>query len=216
MIPQSILLEIEDDKARRPALYKHKWLGEPSSLERKIYRDWAVIEEIPFGARSVRRGLDFGYTNDPSVIVEIYQYDGGYIIDEILFQRGLSNKQIADTLLNNGRSLVIADSAEPKSIDEIRLYGINILPTEKGKDSVVHGIQLVQDQKISVTNRSLNVIKEYRSYLWESDKDGRIINEPEHTFSHSMDAIRYAIASLHKEEIMPVYQYQPSWVSKKR
>lgn len=216
MIPDSILQEIEDDKARRPSLYKHKWLGEPSSLERKIYKDWQTIEEIPFEAREVRRGLDFGFTNDPSAIVKIYQYDGGFIIDEILFQKGLSNKQLADTLLNTGKSLVIADSAEPKSIDEIRLYGVNILPTEKGKDSVVHGIQIVQEQKISVTSRSFNVLKEYRSYLWETDKEGRIINEPEHTYSHSMDAIRYAIASLFKEEQRPVYQYQPSWVGKKR
>lgn len=196
LMPNSVRMEMEDDKTRRPALYKHKWLGEPNTLEMKIYKDWAYVDDIPHEARLERYGLDFGYTNDPTAIVAIYYYNGGYIFDEITFQKGLSNKQIADILLNLPKALVIADSAEPKSIDEIRSFGVNILPTEKGKDSVVHGIQLVQDQQISVTKRSLNIIKEYRNYLWEVDKDGRTLNEPEHLYSHSMDAIRYAIKSL--------------------
>lgn len=196
MLPNEILLEIEDDKTRRPALYRHKWLGEPMSNERKIYRDWQIVDEIPHEARLERYGLDFGYSNDPSSLVAIYYYNGGYILDEIIFQKGLSNKQIADIILNQRPAMVMADSAEPKSIDEIRSYGINIQPAEKGKGSVMQGIQSVQDQRISVTKRSSNIIKEYRSYLWEIDKEGRIINEPEHTWSHSMDAIRYGMTSL--------------------
>ncbi len=92
--------------------------------------------------------------------------------------------------------MVVADSAEPKSIDEIRSYGVLIQPTLKGKDSVRQGIQMVQNQPISVTKRSENIIKEYRNYLWEIDKDGRTMNEPEHLWSHSMDAIRYGMNSL--------------------
>lgn len=199
MIPKVILDEIEDDKKNRPALYKHKWLGEPSSHERKIYKDWAIIDEISHHARLERYGLDFGYSNDPSTIVAVYYYDGGYIWDEICFQKGLSNKQLADILNNQERkALVIADSAEPKSIDEIKIHGVNIIGAEKGKDSVNNGIQLVQDQRISVTKRSVNIIKEYRNYLWETDKDGKILNVPEHTFSHSMDAGRYAMSSIIK------------------
>ena len=116
-------------------------------------------------------------------------------------------------ILNQKKALVIGDSAEPKSIDEIRSFGVNILPTVKGKDSVRQGIQVVQDQQISVTKRSINIIKEYRNYMWETDKDGRILNEPEHTWSHSMDAIRYAMTSLipiirRKEmiDMMPVFE----------
>ena len=195
MMPEVILKEIESDKKNRPSLYRHKWLGEPNSLERKVYKDWNIIEAIPHEARLERYGLDFGYSNDPSSLVAIYKYNGGFILDEIMYQKGLSNKQIADIINNKELSIVIADSAEPKSIDEIKSYGVNIQPCVKGKDSVNQGIQFVQDQRISVTKRSYNIIKEYRNYLWETDKDGKILNKPEHTFSHSMDAIRYGLDS---------------------
>ena len=173
-------------------------LGQLGELQGKIYSNWQIIDDIPHQARLERYGLDFGYTNDPSAIIAIYYFNGGYILDEILFQKGLSNKQIADTLANQPQSLTIADSAEPKSIDEIKSYGINIQPTIKGKDSVRQGIQLVQEAKISVTKRSTNIIKEYRNYLWATDKNGKFFspNEPEHIWSHSMDAIRYAMTSL--------------------
>ena len=193
------------DDGQRNEILAHKnnirwWrvygLGLMGTLEGRIYTGWQVVDEIPHEARLERYGLDFGYTNDPSAIVAIYYYNGGYILDEVLFQKGLSNKQIAETILNLKKALTIADSAEPKSIDEIRTYGINIQPAAKGQGSVLQGIQMVQDQQISVTKQSTNVIKEYRNYLWETDKDGRIINEPEHLWSHSMDAIRYGVSSL--------------------
>ncbi len=196
MMPDVVLAEIEDDKAHRPGLYRHKWLGEPNNLEQKIYKNWAIIDEVPHEARLERMGMDFGYTNDESAIVKVFYYNGGYILDEVLYQKGVSNKQLADTLLNQLKVLVIADSAEPKSIDEIRSYGVNIQPTEKGKDSVRQGIQIVQDQQISVTKRSANVVKEYRNYMFKTDRNGRTLNEPEHLWSHSMDAIRYAMTSL--------------------
>jgi phage terminase large subunit len=198
MIPDVILAEIEDDKEKRPKLYKHKWLGEPNSDELRIYKDWEILDEVPHTARLERYGLDFGYSNDPTAIVAIYYSNGGYILDEVCYQKGLLNKPIADILLNQPTAIVIADCAEPKSIDEIRLHGLTVLPAEKGKDSVVNGIQLVQGQRISVTKRSANIIREYRNYLWEMDKDGKVINEPEHTYSHSMDAIRYALTSIKK------------------
>lgn len=173
-------------------------LGQLGAVEGKIYRDWQFIDEIPHEARLERRGMDFGYSNDPTAIVDIYYYNGGYILDEQCFLKGLSNKQISDLLVID-KSLVVADSAEPKSIDEIRSHGVNIIGADKGKDSVAHGIQLIQDQRISVTKRSINVIKEYRNYLWLTDKNGKILNEPEHQFSHSMDAIRYGLVSLVKK-----------------
>ena len=171
--------------------------GKKGELEGKIFTGWKLdLEEVPHEARLERYGLDFGYTNDPSAIIAVYYYNGGYILDEITFQKGLSNKQIADILLNQKKGIVIADSAEPKSIDEIKTYGINIIPTTKGPGSVLQRIQATQDQQISVTKRSVNIIKEYRNYLWEVDRDGTILNEPIHTWSHSMDALTYAIASL--------------------
>lgn len=195
MMPEVIRLEMEDDKEKRPNLFKHKWLGEPSNRERKIYKDWNIIDEIPFEARLERRGLDFGYTNDPTAIVDIYYYNGGYILDEVLYQKGLSNKQIADVLASNASILTVADSAEPKSIDEIKFYGINIQPAEKGQGSILQGIQFVQDQKISVTRRSQNIIREYGVYLWKVDRNDVIINVPEGGNDHCMDALRYAFTS---------------------
>jgi phage terminase large subunit len=111
----------------------------------------------------------------------------------------MTNKQLADTLQTNPDRFVVADSAEPKSNDEIKSYGVKIIGAEKGKDSVNNGIQIVQGQRMFVTKRSVNVIKEYRNYLWETDKNDQILNVPEHAFSHSMDAIRYAITSFIKK-----------------
>jgi len=198
MIPDVILKEIEDDKTHRPSLYKHKWLGEPNSLAKKIYKDWAIVEEIPHEARLERYGMDFGYTNDPTAIVAIYYYNGGYILDEVTYQKGLSNKQIADILLSHPTALVVADSAEPKSIDEIASYGVSIVGAEKGKDSVRNGIALVQAQRISMTKKSANIIREFRNYLWTTDRDGKIINEPEGGFDHASDALRYGLSNLIK------------------
>lgn len=194
-LSEDIIKSIEQRKDRKGwwQVYGEGQLGE---VEGKIYRDWQIIDEIPHEARLERYGLDFGYTNDPTAIVAVYYYNGGYILDEITFQKGLSNKQIADILSNHDTALVIADSAEPKSIDEIASYGISIVGAEKGKDSINHGISLVQSQRISVTKRSINLIKEYRNYLWQTDKYGKVINEPDVIFNHCMDALRYAMVSL--------------------
>lgn len=168
-------------------------LGQLGEVEGKIYKDWQIIDQLPHEARLERYGLDFGYSNDPTAIVGVYKYNGGFILDEVCFQKGLSNKQIADILNNLPKALVKADSAEPKSIDEIKSYGIQILPAHKGVGSVNQGIAFVQDQRISITKQSTNIIKEYRNYLWQTDKDGKIINTPEQGFDHSLDAIRYAL-----------------------
>ena len=199
-MPDVIKQEMEDDKARRPALFRHKWLGEPYSLEGRVYKDWLIIDEIPHEARLIRRGLDFGYTNDPTATIDIYYYNGGYILDEICYQKGLSNKQIYDIISSQKeQTLVIGDSAEPKSIDELKLYGLNITGAVKGRDSINQGIQFVQDQKISITKRSINTIKEYNNYIWKVDKDGTKLNVPEDKFNHSMDAIRYGFDSLNTQ-----------------
>lgn len=198
-LDQSIVSEIESHK-----LNKNWWqvygLGQLGEVEGKIYTNWRIIDEIPHEARLERYGMDFGYSIDPTAIVAIYYYNGGYIMDEITFQKGLSNKQIADILNNIPHAPVIADSAEPKSIDEIYSYGVNILPAQKGPGSINQGIQFVQDKQISVTKRSLNVIKEYRNYLWKRDKDDKLTQVPDVGFDHTMDAIRYGMDSLRPRE----------------
>jgi len=210
-LEQSIVDSIEA-KRHNKNWWKVYGEGQLGEVEGKIYKDWLLIDDIPHEARLERYGLDFGYSNDPTAIIAVYKYNGGYIFDEITYQKGLSNKQIADIISNIDKSLVIADSAEPKSIDEIKSYGVSILASVKGQGSISQGIQLVQDQKISMTKRSLNLIKEYRNYLWKVDKDGNIINEPDVGWDHALDAIRYAITSLspREDQIRPVYN-QKKW-----
>lgn len=199
-LAQSIVDSIEQRKDRTQ-WWKVYGMGELGEVEGKIYRDWQIIDKVPHEAKLLRYGLDFGYSNHPTAIVAVYRYNNSFILDEVAFQKGLSNRQIADILFNQEEKVVVmADAAEPKSIDEIMEYGIPILPAIKGQGSVSQGIALVQDQRISVTNRSLNVIKEYRNYLWKRDKLGELMNPevPEDLFDHAMDAVRYAFTSIPK------------------
>jgi phage terminase large subunit len=117
-------------------------------------------------------------------ICQIFYYNGGYIVNEIAYTKGLSNKKIADIIFAYPSAPVIADSAEPKSIDELRLYGLTVISATKGKGSVSQGIQFVQAQRISITKSSVNGIKDFRNYLWKKDINGKILSEPEHDFSH--------------------------------
>ncbi len=198
MMPEVIKLEMEDDKDKRPALYKHKWLGEPASAERRIFKDWAIIDEIPHEARLERYGLDFGYSNDPAAIVAVYRYNGGFILDEVFYKKGFFNNQLADIIKRQEQqALVIADSSEPKSIDEIALYDVAIVGAKKGPDSVRHGISMVQGQRISMTKSSINLIDEYKRYMWKIDRNGVIIaGVPEGGNDHCIDASRYAMEDL--------------------
>ena len=208
MMPDVIKKEIEDDKKNRPGLYKHKWLGEPNNMERKIYKDWKVIEEVPHEAKLVRYGLNFGFTNHPLGMVAVYYYNGGYIVDEIMYGRGIDNIDVVDRLKLEGKALVIADSAEPKSIKEIKDYDIEIVGVKKqpgkSKETIVGSnssfvkwsIQVVQGERISITQRSVNVRREYQGYMWIEDRNGLITNTPEEPFHYIMDAVRYAIVSL--------------------
>lgn len=199
-LSSEIVASIEQRKNRK-GWWQVYGLGQLGEVEGKIYKDWQIVDEVPHEARFEGTGVDFGYSNDPTSVVGVYSYNGGFLLDEIAYQKGLSNKQISDILLalDEPQKLVVADSSEPKSIDEIKSYGVNIIGATKGQGSVNQGIQFVQDQKISVTKRSVNIIKEYRNYMWKTDKEGKIINDPEHQFSHSMDAIRYRL-SVYKPE----------------
>jgi phage terminase large subunit len=198
-LSKSIVESIESRKGNKNwwRVYGEGLLGE---VEGKIYTGWKIVDEIPHEARLERYGLDFGYSQDPTALVAIYYYNGGYIVDEILYQKGMSNKRIADAINDLPKALVIADSAEPKSIDELMSYGIAVLPAQKGPGSVHQGIQYVQDQRVSMTKRSVNLIKCYRNYMWKTDKDGNILDIPDHAFSDPLDATRYGFESLRPKE----------------
>lgn len=203
-----ITLTYKDNEALDPAIVQsiesrqnnRNWwqvygLGQLGEVESRVYTGWQVIDAVPHEARLERRGLDFGYTNDPTAIVDLYWYNGSIVIDERLYRKGMSNRDIADAIRNapNPSVLVKADSAEPKSIDEIRSYGVNIVAAQKGPDSIRQGIQYLRDQKVSVTKQSTNLIKEYHNYLYETDKDGKILNVPIGIWNHCLDAVRYGV-----------------------
>lgn len=183
-------------KQSKPSHYWNMVKGlVPETVRGKIYNNWREISVIPHEARLERYGVDFGYSVDPTAIVAIYYYNGGYIIEPLCYRKGMSNKDIADFLSNKPYALVIADSAEPKSIDEIKSYNIEILPAIKGQGSITTGIQFVQAQRISyIKNKDLAL--EYDEYAWLEDKDGNSLKKPKPGRDHYMDAIRYGFTSL--------------------
>jgi phage terminase large subunit len=203
-LPDTVVKELESRRDNK-AFWTVYGEGKIGEAEHKIYRGWQQIDEIPHEARTVRYGLDFGYTNDPTALVGIYYYNGGYILDEIVYQKGMSNKDIADVLKLQIKATCIADSSEPKSIDEIKNYGVLILPAIKGPGSINQGIQFVQDQKISVTKRSVNLWKEYNNYLWVTDIDGKITNAPQDFMNHCLDAIRYGFHNINPNNQISAY-----------
>lgn len=168
-------------------------LGEVGTLEGVIYDNWETIDKVPEEAELIGTGLDFGFTNDPSAAVTCYRYDGEIIINEILFKKGLTNREIALMLKEKETGMIYADSAEPKSISEIRTFGVSIQGAKKGKDSVMYGIQLVRDYKLRPTKNSVNLIRALRNYSYEKDRSGNYINKPNHAFSDILDALRYLV-----------------------
>lgn len=209
-LDDNTVMSIEQRRINK-AWFQVYGMGLLGEVETRIYKGWQIIDEVPFEARLERFGIDFGYTNDPTAIIALYYYNGGYIVEELAYQNGLVNKQIADIIkAQEKKAITIADSAEPKSIDELRLEGLAVLPSKKGQGSILQGIQFVQSQKISVTKSSINIIKEYRNYVWVTDKDGKIINEPDHLFSHSMDAIRYAINAVNNPNKLTAHTHYPN------
>ena len=173
--------------------WSNKWrvygLGLVGNLDGIVFDNWDVIDSVPSGARLVGIGLDFGYTNDPSAAVEVYQYNGKRILNEIIYRTGMLNGDIAKVLPKN--TYIYADSAEPKSIEEIRRTGVNIMPVTKGADSIMFGIQTMQTQEYLITSKSKNVINEFQKYIWQKDKRGDTQNKPIDKYNHAIDAIRY-------------------------
>jgi len=194
-LDENIIFEIEKakEKAKTSAYWKNWWavygLGEIGNLQGVVFDNWKQIDEVPSDAKLIGHGLDFGYSNDPTAIVEVYLWNGKRIINEICYQNKLVNAEIAKKLPKH--ELVIADSAEPKSIEEIRRLGYQIKGCTKGKDSILFGIQLMQNQEYLVTSSSLNLIKELRGYVWDTDKTGKQLNKPKGGQDHLIDALRY-------------------------
>jgi len=200
-LPESIIKEIESakEKAKHSSYWENWWkvygLGQTGSLEGVCVKDWKEID-LPNEARILCYGMDFGYSNDPTSLVAMYKYNDSYIFDEVIYKKGLLNNDISNLIKSNDiRNIVYADSAEPKSIAELNHYGHSILPVKKGKDSIMYGINLLNQNKIYITSRSKNLINELRNYTFMSDKMGNTLNKPIDAYNHAIDAMRYAITS---------------------
>jgi phage terminase large subunit len=191
----SIVSQIEKnrDKAATSSYWANWWrvygLGQVGSLEGVVFTNWKEIDTIPNEAKLIGIGLDFGYTNDPTAAIEIYNYNGTRIINELVYRTGMVNSDIAKILPSG--VIIYADSSEPKSIEEIRRQGKTIKGVTKGADSINYGIDVMQRQDYLVTKQSTNLIKELRSYCWDTDKQGQRMRKPIDHYNHAIDALRY-------------------------
>ena len=189
-------------KANNPRRYQVAGLGGWGIVDGLIYENWKeeqfTLEELQEG-HSLKTvcGLDFGYTNDPSAFAVLFidtKTQDLWVWDEF-YEKGLSNKKIAALVSSMGyaKERITADSAEPKSIDELRSLHLRIKGAKKGKDSILNGVQWIQDLKIHIHPRCVNFITEISNYTWDKDKFGKRLNIPIDDFNHLMDATRYAL-----------------------
>jgi phage terminase large subunit len=200
-LPATIRDDIEaaQVKAATSTYWANWWkvygLGEVGLLQGVVFDDWQQVDNIDFaGDKLVAIGLDWGYTNDPTAVVAVYKRGSAILLHELLYQNGLTNQDIADHLrkLGIGRSWpIIADSAEPKSIEEVHRLGFNIHPATKGADSIRNSIDILKRQPMLVTRESTNLIKELRNYTWDTDKTGASLGVPIDRYNHAIDAVRY-------------------------
>lgn len=207
-LPQSIVDEIEKakEKAKTSEYWANWWrvYGEGSlgMLQGVVFSNWTQVDGIPENAKLIAYGMDFGYSNDPTTLVGLYECDGKTYLDELLYRKGMSNSDIANYLKQveiPRNAYIYADSADPKSIAELRAYGFTIMPATKGKDSVAYGIQLMQEEYFHVTKRSTNLINELRQYTWLTDRDGKTLNVPIDAWNHCVDSTRYIYQSRRKQ-----------------
>ena len=192
-LPEIIRKKIEALRNDDEELWKVYARGMTGKIEGLIYRNWGTIGTIPHEAQLIGMGLDFGFTNDPTACVLVYRYNGELIIDELLYHKGYTNQDIGQFFTQAGINKtvpIIADSAEPKSIEELRRMGWRIEGANKGKDSILNGIDILKRFRFNVTTRSSNLIKELNAYKWK-EKDGNATNVPIDSFNHGMDALRY-------------------------
>lgn len=189
----------DEMKRRNPRRFSVAGLGEWGVTDGLIYENW---KEQEFKLEELKNcksafGLDFGYTNDPSAFfVGFLDLENKklYVWDEF-YEKGLSNKKIADLVTSMGyrKERITADSAEPKSIDELNTLGLRVSPAKKGKDSILNGVQWIQDLEIIIHPRCVNFLTEISNYTWDEDKFGNKLNKPIDDFNHLMDAMRYGL-----------------------
>lgn len=202
-LPSNVINDF--DKARRKAEeeklsgvvgYWSNWCkvyidGEIGSLQGVVF-NFNQCDKIPETAKFLAYGLDWGFSSDPTALIRVHKQGNDLYVEELLYETGLTNSDIVNRLRSLGVSgEIIADSAEPKSIEDLRRMGFNIFPASKGPDSIRASIDRLQSFNIHITRDSLNLIKEFRSYKWVQDINGKSTGEPVDAFNHGVDSLRY-------------------------
>jgi phage terminase large subunit len=196
----SIVKEIEKarDKAASSSYWANWWtvfgLGQIGSLQGVVFDNWQQVASIPTDAKLLGFGMDFGFTNDPTTLIAVYKTNNQLYFDEVLYRTNMTNLDIGNFMKSEsiGRPYeIVADSAEPKSIEELRRQGFLITPAKKGADSIKIGIDILKREPFFVTQNSINLIKELRSYVWATDRDGKLTGNPIDHSNHAIDAMRY-------------------------
>ena len=194
-LSNEIINEIERLKDTDENYWRVYGLGERGQ-SRSLVFDFKTIKQIPPQAKLIARGLDFGYSNDSTALVETYILDQDMFVNERIYRTGMTNQDIGNEFRRLGldrRDEIFCDSAEPKSIEEIHRMGWNVKPTYKGSINI--GIDMIRRYKLNVTETSINLIKELRNYKYIEDKNGQLTNKPIDAFNHAIDALRYSIVN---------------------
>lgn len=208
-LEQTIIDEIESLQYKNKSLWQIYGLGLQSQIEGLIFKEIEIVEEIPHWVKKRGLGQDFGYTNDPTAIIDCALHENDLYLDEICYRTHMLPKDIID-VLKPINSKVISESAYPMLVQEISNAGILIYPIKKGPGSVMAGINKMLEYKIKVTKRSINLIKEFRNYTYLQDKDERWLNEPIDKFNHGIDAARYWVMGEILGRIMTTNNYDKS------
>lgn len=196
-LPESVHEEIESWKESNPERYKVYGLGMCGKTEGCIYTNWTQIDELPAEYKWRAFGCDLGFVSDPTALVEVRYVNGELYLKEHIYKTKMTNQDIALEIKRLGfqNELIVIDSAEMKSIEELRRAGIlNATPARKGPGSVLQGISLVQSMKLNVTQDSHNIKTELMNYKWKTDALGHDTNVPEDKFNHANDALRYIVS----------------------
>ncbi|QDP62887.1 MAG: putative terminase large subunit [Prokaryotic dsDNA virus sp.] len=201
-LPQSVIDEIEKLKSRDEDYYNVFGLGQRAVFtKRQIYTTWQYIDYVEFPDIDYCLGLDFGYSQDCTGIVKVGRHNDKLYVKEICYRKGMTNKDIANFIKEHNLEdlLIVCDSAEPKSIEELRREGLMVKPSIKGAGSVNAGISKLKEFEVFISKCSKNIFKEQQGYLWEELKDGTIINKPITSApEHLLDALRYAVYTRYK------------------
>jgi phage terminase large subunit len=193
-LEQSIIDEIEGLRTKNQTLWQVYGLGQQAVIEGLIFKQVETISEIPVNVKRRWVGMDFGFTNDPTAIVEVAVQDNDLYIDERAYATQMLSNDIIRVLKSEcERMKIISESADPRLIQEIYRAGINIHPVQKFSGSIEAGITKMLEFKIHITARSCNVIKEFKNYTYQQDKEGKWLNEPIDCYNHAIDAVRYVI-----------------------